>query len=104
MTEVCELWSDGELAALVLGTVGLSAVAVLGVILVCVWLAQRRLLAVRRCSVTNEAPVAGERPARARYVECAYQCTLQQTRDVCYTVGPDPAMTSQPLRKTGTER
>ena len=50
MTEVCEVWSGGELAALVLGTVTLAAAAFLGVILLCVWLAQRGPLAALRCS------------------------------------------------------
>lgn len=41
MTEVCEVWSDGELAALVLGTTMTASAAFLGVILLCVWLAGR---------------------------------------------------------------
>ncbi|MCG5431261.1 hypothetical protein LV457_03020 [Mycobacterium sp. MYCO198283] len=41
MTEVCEVWSDGELAALVLGTTAIASAAFLGIILLCVWLAGR---------------------------------------------------------------
>ena len=39
MTEVCEVWSAGQLAALVIGTTALASAAVLAVILGCVWLA-----------------------------------------------------------------
>lgn len=39
MTEVCEVWSTGQLAALVIGTTALASAAVLAVILGCVWLA-----------------------------------------------------------------
>lgn len=65
MTEVCEVWSGGELAALILGTVGLATAGVLGVILLCVWLAQRGPLSVLRCAVTPpEAPTASEGASR----------------------------------------
>lgn len=40
VTEVCEVWSAGQLAALVIGTTVLASAAVLAVILGCVWLAQ----------------------------------------------------------------
>ena len=39
MTEVCEVWSAGQLAALVIGTTVLASAGVLAVILGCVWLA-----------------------------------------------------------------
>ncbi|GJJ24174.1 hypothetical protein [Mycolicibacterium mageritense] len=41
MTDVCEVWPAGELAVLVLATVGASTAGVLGVVLLCVWLAAR---------------------------------------------------------------
>lgn len=39
VTEVCEVWSTGQLAALVIGTTLLASAGVLAVILGCVWLA-----------------------------------------------------------------
>jgi predicted lipid-binding transport protein (Tim44 family) len=39
--EVCEVWTGGELAGLVLGTVGLATAGVLAIILLCVRLAAR---------------------------------------------------------------
>lgn len=41
MTEVCEVWTAGELAALIVGTVALSTLGVAAIIAVCLrWAAK----------------------------------------------------------------
>ncbi len=58
MTEVCEVWTRGELAALILGTVGLSTAGVAAIIAVCLW-------ACRRPTRRGPAPMIGDRPSTA---------------------------------------
>lgn len=41
MTEVCEVWMAGELAALILGTVTLSTAGVAAIIAACMWWAHK---------------------------------------------------------------
>lgn len=59
---MCEVaWTGPELAALVLGTVGLATAGVLAIILLCVWLAARPWPAPRD-NHTGEAPIGRVRP------------------------------------------
>lgn len=61
MTRVCEVWTDRELAELVIGTTALASLAFLGIILLCVWLARSGPLPAFRCPDIDEAPNADER-------------------------------------------
>jgi hypothetical protein len=53
VTEVCEVWTSSELAALVIGTTLLATAGVLGVVLLCVRLATRWPKAAERLSADS---------------------------------------------------